>query len=130
MTDKLKPCPCCNHDAKAKIINGLWYIECTNGLCHLMSFGPYGTEEEAIKAWNTRADDWQPIDTAPKDGTMLLLWSMGIHLGSWRVDDGYSGDKEPSWFDNSCDSFTTGYSATPLNPTHWKHLPEPPTGEE
>ena len=95
----------------------------------------YGYEKgkDKYQAENKRLRElqqWQPIETAPKDDTMLLLWSMGIHLGSWRVDDGYSGDEEPSWFDNSYDSFTTGYSASPLNPTHWMPLPEPPKENE
>jgi hypothetical protein len=76
------------------------------------------------------ATQWQPIGTAPKDGSMLFLWSMGIHQGSWCIDEGYSGDEEPSWFDNSRDSFTTGYSASPLNPTHWMPLPEPPKDKQ
>jgi len=75
---------------------------------------------------------WQLIATAPKDGTEIILFcpthSQGyeIEIGSWRVDDGCSGDKEPLWLDNSYYDFSTGYASTPLEPTHWMPFPEPP----
>lgn len=83
-------------------------------------------------------DVWQSIGTAPKDGTEVILfcpnikyplthpWGYEIEIGSWRVDDGCSGDKEPLWLDNSYNDFSTGYASNPLEPTHWMPLPAPP----
>lgn len=73
--------------------------------------------------------DWQPIETAPKDGTQLLLWSNGycrkVEIGSFRPDDGFAGD-DPLWLDNSYDDFSCGYASRPLRPTHWMPLPKAP----
>lgn len=75
---------------------------------------------------------WQPIETAPKDGAVVFLYCVacGFNLmtrGSFRVDDGFSGDREPLWLDMSYDDFTIGYSSVPLNPTHWMPLPKAPS---
>lgn len=66
--------------------------------------------------------DWQPIETAPKDGTSVLLWDGEFQFtGEWMVEaiDGshwwiatLHGQKQVA-----CDP----------QPTHWHPLPPPPT---
>lgn len=76
--------------------------------------------------------NWQPIETAPKDGTRVLLWCAAervAHIAKWyterierwervdndtqvrRVEDtgfwSYEGDRGWNW-------------------THWQPLPDPP----
>lgn len=67
--------------------------------------------------------DWQPIETAPRNGTRVLLGRVGCvepgawdptyrcrrdaAPGAWRGDDG-GGPEDDTW------------------PTHWMPLPEPP----
>ena len=75
-----------------------------------------------------RLDPWQPIETAPKDVTEVLVWEMLPHLASWGNDDNFP-DEDPQWFDNSYDGYSIGYSSCPLNPTHWMPLPAPPKTE-
>jgi len=55
--------------------------------------------------------EWQPIETAPKDGTRVLLGFMGgtVLSGSWR--HGWAAD---------------GSLQNDLRPTHWQPLPNPP----
>lgn len=78
-------------------------------------------------------NSWRPIESAPRDGTQVRLWRPEIEeetIGSFRVDEGYSGDEKPGWFDNTYDDYSCGYASTPLSPTHWMPLAAPPTKEE
>lgn len=66
-------------------------------------------------------DKWQPIETAPKDGTEILGWVYGerwavckYHKNSMFKVEGfatYGWDDGYEWAD----------------PTHWMPLPDPPT---
>lgn len=63
-----------------------------------------------------RVTEWQPIETAPKDGREILLFARGnrdfIGVGQWakgNLPETYG------WFW----SFA-------IRPTHWMPLPEPP----
>lgn len=75
--------------------------------------------------------EWKQIETAPKDGTSILLYS----------------SKEPiteGWFETSlewgrpCNSWTNGWETSNgcdvgynrLYPTHWMPLPPPPNASE
>lgn len=68
--------------------------------------------------------NWQPIETAPKDGSQVLLWlplgSGGqVMIGKW-ITPYFNGDIDrtspPRW-----DVDTEGGKFT-----HWMPLPEPP----
>ena len=53
---------------------------------------------------------WQPIETAPKDGTsLLLLGSGGVWIAEWDGKYWYAGDNFVDF------------------PSHWMPLPPPPT---
>lgn len=53
--------------------------------------------------------EWRPIETAPKDGTVIDLWVPEF------------GRLTNEWFDPEDDSWTF-----PGQPTHWMPIPEPP----
>jgi len=75
------------------------------------------------------AQDWQPIETAPKDGTMVFVWfpdmpkdfrgkfENRIKLGRF-VEDFQEWDVQGYW------------STSRLNVTHWRPLFDPPKGTE
>lgn len=68
--------------------------------------------------------DWQPIATAPKDGTAFLGWSpygKWMQLFSWTP--GYRGSY---WASETCMGVTWDRNH---QPTHWMPLPDPPTTE-
>jgi len=65
--------------------------------------------------------EWQPIETAPKDGTYVLVTD-GKEVYRSYYEDIYPEDNRPQWFDNSYYSFDPGEI-----PTHWMPLPKPPT---
>lgn len=62
---------------------------------------------------------WQLIETAPKDGSTMLLWSAKARykpvVGKW-VESWKSWQSQPG--------------AWTVNPTHWMPLPEPPASGE
>ncbi len=76
-----------------------------------------------------RLREWRPIETAPKDGTEIILTGRysrtagpAIHNREYvmRVTTGY-------W---SANRWQTGNFGMWEEPTHWKPLPEPPDLEE
>lgn len=66
-------------------------------------------------------DKWQPIETAPKDGTEILVGA-DVACWGWRIELVYWVSKEGQWW---TDSRGLHYS-----PTHWRHLPKPPKESE
>jgi hypothetical protein len=81
--------------------------------------GPAGWKALAVWTLEREGAAWQPIETAPMDGTEVDLWANGrrtdchIHCGEWLKWMSTSVDDEPRWL--------------PIEqPTHWMPLPEPP----
>jgi hypothetical protein len=92
------------------------------------------TEIERLRA--ASPDGWQPIDSAPRDGTEILTISKsGIRVT--RYDPmAYPSKNNPiwKWFIGMEDKSPIGGGAgTYCHPTHWRPLPDPPaqpqTGE-
>jgi len=72
--------------------------------------------------------DWQPIETAPKDGTEVLLW--GPYCGCPATAQ-WTGKAWAAYWDGwrvveYMSDFGTDYREFDM-PTHWMPLPEPPT---
>lgn len=66
---------------------------------------------------------WQPIETAPRDGTyVILFWPYitqdGFAAGGYWYDP--QNGVAPRWYSDMVNS-----GATP--PTHWMPFPDPPT---
>ena len=66
MQNELKPCPFCGGEAEVvphKVFSkaleawkvDCYRVECKN--CHASSYQFWGTEEQAVNAWNRRADN-------------------------------------------------------------------------
>ena len=79
--------------------------------------------------------EWQPIETAPKDGTRILVsfGTMGVWLVSWDTPEWWGSHDDGSgiWCtdDNKHGPYALrGYNDDgPRAPTHWMPLPAPPT---
>ena len=78
---------------------------------------------------------WQPIESAPKDGTAVVLYTPpGEYTVNFRtkekklsepkVGEGLMLSDEWHWANDSC-SCCYG-PIYPVQPTHWMPLPEPP----
>ena len=87
--------------------------------------------------------DWQPIETAPKDGTVIDLWIVGsddnvdfysstarkVRNKPFRVGRAtcfrweQRGGNPPAWYPIA----GLGYPLSPeVDPTHWMPIPEGP----
>lgn len=116
----LLPCPFCGGEASLSIgeQNGQprHYVECLKcAACADMTF----SEATAAYCWNARTHQWQPIETAPRDGEWIMAYwpTMGIGMFPFVVfwDEGW----EPA------SHYARDYGE--VYPTHWMPLPPPPT---
>lgn len=69
---------------------------------------------------------WQPIETAPKDGTYVDIWvpdfgGYRVTNAHWAIHHWLNGrpQSKPAWGPETSDG-------PPPVPTHWQPLPEPP----
>jgi hypothetical protein len=98
----LKACPFCG--GSAFIVQEGTHAQClTPGCC----VGPVC----GLDSWNARAPQWQPIESAPKDGTRLMLWDS--RNGGYAVTG--------AWVAGSAEDHETI--------THWQPLPAAPEME-
>lgn len=91
------------------------------------ALGHYETYS-AVTSSNSPADvpsegrgEWMPIETAPKDGTRILIWNQAMH-GTPTAEVAYYSEPLPvdmkRWWKNRNKLF--------LDVTHWQPLPPPP----
>jgi hypothetical protein len=68
--------------------------------------------------------DWQPIETAPKDGREILVKLGSLECAvSFRA---HSRSDECSQHQLSLGPCWRSMTGFPIKPTHWMPLPEPP----
>lgn len=84
---------------------------------------------QALTAAITRANEWRPIETAPKDGT--AIW---VTDGSRAEGASFTNDR---WVKNTGTTIPWvgsddygGLEDLWDEPTHWQPLPTPPSGRE
>jgi len=71
----------------------------------------------------TTTQQWQPIDTAPKDGTKVLCFNKDWDIPLVLVYEMHYGVGHKCWcWDGDADEEST--------PTHWIPLPAPPEDEQ
>lgn len=71
--------------------------------------------------------EWQPIETAPKDKTIIVFMGNYVVTAKW-YDDKFA--KKPRPYFNCEGLHFMGKSWQRENqPTHWMPLPPPPKGE-
>jgi hypothetical protein len=90
--------------------------------------------------------EWKTIDTAPRDGTAVLLWSRmwemswgvvighferGADSGVWVTSEGDAAENLPGYDPNAelSQEEIEEYDPdddTNMGPTHWFAIPEPP----
>lgn len=68
--------------------------------------------------------EWQPIETAPKDGTEIIAF--GFSRGDYGYDDEYTWTGVRWGRQGWATTKPTGRYFIGFAPTHWTPLPEPP----
>lgn len=94
---------------------------------------------KVMRQQRDEATAWRPIDTAPMNGTRVMLYGDGrVTVGSWirerevmastyhhttgvYLGSFPSGDIEPAYWESHDGGFTEEHP-----PTHWMPLPQPP----
>lgn len=64
--------------------------------------------------------EWQPIETAPKDGSKIWAFNYEQGVMEWTEGDGWA-----LWIWS--DELLRDVDPDPEQPTHWMPLPAPPT---
>ena len=101
-------------DAKERADNAEPWLGGTSGLIRRLADAVLALVERArVLELNAR---WQPIEAAPKDGSIIFLWHYNEELERGEVWKG-------NWLGGEFVSSQYGYS---LQPTHWMPLPAPP----
>lgn len=77
-----------------------------------------------------REMDWMPIETAPKDGSAVLLWDgyESIIGFWWRGRQFLNSPMSEFWSDGPvpCNGYDAGMNQL-REPSHWMPLPAPPS---
>jgi Lar family restriction alleviation protein len=114
-TPNLLPCPFCG-SADVSFDGESYHSFVVCGNCEAkgpaFSCEETGIMDKAIVAWNQRGA-WQPIETAPRDGTGII----GLFP--------YNPRRKIVWFTGG--RWTDDGSHALIDPTHWQPLPSPPT---
>ena len=76
------------------------------------------TTVECIKKLKAE-NEWQPISTAPKDGTVVIVWWWNKVITAWCAGAGLSRDGGDWWRSHAMEVVSTDYP----RPTHWMPLP-------
>lgn len=146
MSEELKPCPFCGGEAYFGRLSGTHgAIKCRK--CHA-SCELCESHAEAAARRNTRAQDqgvgtWQSIETAPRDGTHILVTKAGGGGLGYRGPINEHGFRDFAdwcdvvhWFSDPYNPgfYSTSWGGDQEKPfdglTHWMPLPIPPVGEE
>jgi len=102
-----------NHDMSAKTMTDQEYWR-GEVLSHIESL------DKLFQDPNVFIGRWQSMESAPRDGTEINLWS-AYHKRTWFV---------MSWRDNKWWSGSCGYEEYEFDPTAWAHLPTAPEVKE
>lgn len=131
----LLPCPFCGRPAHLVIEDEFCRIRCHQCGATGSPSDPI-REEDTIAAWNRRAPvaGWQPIETAPKDGTHVLVafdnppysehWTFQQRpptVAHWFGPAPLPGLRAGGWYLS-----VSHNDGGRIDPTHWMPLPAAP----
>lgn len=94
---------------------------------HTVHVSPYhsaqGTAEQLARMGAMPTHDaWQPIDTAPRDGALIIAY----RPQAWRTGDPEIVIAKTTKYPSKSPQGVEHYTNHHCHPTHWMPLPEPP----
>lgn len=111
------------HEARRQDAWNEWVVKMGRDFCALLRDAVDALSSSSVVS---PSREWQPIETAPKDGTQIVCaWptraSFEFEIAVWGInenDDGWFDEDGGTWFD--CE----GNELCP--PTHWMPMPQAP----
>lgn len=76
--------------------------------------------------------NWQPIETAPRDGTLIDLWISAVDCAFRAVDFKWEvteTQKQGQWVKDG-NPLDWHYGNVGMQATHWMPVPAPPSPQE
>ena len=90
---------------------------------------PPGALSKVVRAALVTLQGWQPIETAPKDGSSIWLWNgREMIVGWWETSRPFpNSDHFNDWCSGheTAGIYEAGFTRV-YGPTHWMPLPEAP----
>lgn len=109
--NKLKPCPFCGGNGELQERNIGFTVLCVDGSCGNAFTWWSSSKDEAVNAWNTRADGWIRVDDELPEIDSYVI-------ASKKEGATYKQQAVICKF--------TKYGFDIVNVTHWIPLPQPP----
>lgn len=84
---------------------------------------------EAAEAAMAAKDEWREIESAPRDGTEVLVTGQrtdGRQAGTWLRAVAVWDQVDQAWWAKGAPTHITQARAMRTKPTHWRPLPAPP----
>lgn len=132
----VKPAPSVAVNALRQAASDFMYLFIQDG--HLTVQGLEDTDlipayeklSAALSAQVQDAAGWQSMDTAPKDGTRILIWFVhpSAQFSRDPVAEGWAAAHEAYWTDHNRGGWT--WHGLCGAPTLWQHLPAAPAKQE
>ena len=108
-------------DEMMKLVDEFENSICTNWELGSIDAGFLNRELKELRAAIEAAQAWRPIETAPKDGTLVIVGAPGYASVSARW--GWESPWIDGWW---CDGHRSDAVGPEFTPTHWMPLPPPP----
>lgn len=83
--------------------------------------------ESDLKAYMER-EEWQPIETAPMDGSFVVLY--GYFEKTFGVINDNPHEFRLGKWNNNFEEWVDSWDVGGFPATHWKPLPQPPKGQD
>jgi hypothetical protein len=110
-------------DPRIAALRELDYIEeCCPSKKGTVLWSRFECVREALQAPQPEVTEWQPIETAPRDGDWFLVWNPNSNM-CWGCYD------MSAWTGDNGGYFMEQDTSEEAEFTHWMPLPKPPMGE-